>query len=111
MAERIRDKTMVGDKIKVQSKLARREGYKNYGKSKPGEPADRRWYKRWDVIDIPPREVMFLGNRTLSNGWKDYIEDCGFVYEADEYVKAALVIRLDGRTNPFYVPRPEKSDG
>ncbi len=90
-----------GDKITVQSRLRRCQGSRQYGKN---TPYNRR-YKSWQAVDLLPCEVLFLGYRTLSNGWTDWESECGYIYEHDKYIKAALVIRLDGRSNPFYVSR------
>lgn len=93
----------VGDKIKVQSRLRRCQGYRPYGKNKPYN----RRYKSWQIVEMLPCEVLFLGYRTLGNGWTDWESECGYIYEHDEHVKAALVIWLDGRSNPFYVQAEE----
>jgi len=61
-------------------------------------------YKKWIAIETPQTYVYFLGYRTLRNGYIDYHGDeGGVVFESDETVKVALVIK--NRTeNPFYVP-------
>lgn len=60
--------------------------------------------KEWDTIDIKERRGIFLGYRTLSNGYREYdSEEVGYVYYPREYIKAALVA-FSVRMNPIYVP-------
>ena len=66
--------------------------------------------KRWKFVESKePMDVLFLGKRTLSDG-KVFYYDGGIEYNPKHYFTAILVIRTDGRTNPFYT-REVVNDG
>jgi len=88
---------MIGQKVIVTGKLTRYTTYKG-----PHE----RW-KEWKDKSITETKALFLGWRTISNGRTDWDSDSGYNYCPKEYQKAALVICLDGKTNPFYAPAAE----
>jgi hypothetical protein len=83
-----------GDIVMVIGKL--RRGYKEGTEQGYG-------YNYWEPYVMPERKAMFLGYRTLYNGQLVHDEDsCSIVFCRKEHFRAALVILLDGRTNPFY---------
>lgn len=81
-----------GEKIKITSKLRRKEEYQ-------GRKINT---KTWAETAIPETEVMVIGRRTLSNGITEWIEEGGNFYTPKEYFKALLVVK-DMNTNPFYI--------
>lgn len=59
--------------------------------------------KFWESCTIEPRQAVFLGLRTLSNGRRDVEDEVGYVYEPREYFQVALVV-FSARENPVYAP-------
>lgn len=64
--------------------------------------------RSWVARDLPkPLNVLFIGERTLSNGQQtnDYDDhgSGGLYYKPEEYFSAALVV-ADRRRKPFFVP-------
>jgi hypothetical protein len=80
-----------GDHIKVSHRLKRRK---------------REGRAFWDKIPMLDTEVIFLGNRTLTNGFRRWDSDEGWFYVPNEIIKARLVCQNE-RTAPFYVIREE----
>lgn len=65
---------------------------------------DRKRYKYWKHFEfIKSRSGIFLGNRTLSNGFVEYDSDDGYSFDGKEYIKVALIC-LSERECPIYVP-------
>jgi len=86
-----------GDIIEVNNKLARVAVYK-----KDSEGYSRRW-KIWEKRKrISQSKSMFLRWRALSNGESWYESECGYTYSIKESFRAALVIDMEGNTNPYY---------
>ncbi len=59
--------------------------------------------KFWDARAIKPREGIYIGQRTLSNGLRWFEDEVGMVYEPKHYFRAALVV-FNERENPVLVP-------
>lgn len=59
--------------------------------------------KYWDAWKIKPRDGLYIGGRTLSNGQRWYEDEVGAVYEPAEYFRAALVV-FSERERPVLVP-------
>ena len=61
--------------------------------------------KVWEPWSIKPRQAIFLGWRTLSNGVRHWEDEVGGVFTPDKdgYIKAALVC-FSTTENPVYVP-------
>lgn len=61
--------------------------------------------KEWFIWPIKPRDAIFLGWRTLSNGVREWENEVGAIYTPDKdgYIKAALVC-FSPHENPVYVP-------
>lgn len=60
-------------------------------------------YKLWKEVPITDREGLFLGFRTLSNGFIFWESEVGYIFESDKSFRVALVI-FSERENPIYVP-------
>ena len=82
-----------GDRIIVSCKLVRRETYVKEGTTR---------YKKWVLKTFHPKDGIFLGYRTISNGRTYYEQEAGYIYTPEFYHKVALVALMDGRVNPFY---------
>lgn len=82
------------EKITITHKLVRETRYKDHGLA-------RTTYKLWVPKTIEPTDVWILGERTLSNGQRDWNSEY-IAYYPKEYIKALLVIK-DENTNPFYI--------
>jgi hypothetical protein len=65
-------------------------------------PAYWRVWKPTKLKD-DPRFGIFIGTRTLQNGYVDYDYDAGNIFVPKEYVTVALVC-CGPRSNPIYVP-------
>ena len=96
-----------GDRVIVKNKLERRsrsitdktnEGY-YYGTLKI-------WQEPLYNKNFTPREGIFLGYRTLNNGFRRSFTD-HIGYKPKYYFTAALVA-TDSKTNPFYCTKLEK---
>lgn len=61
-------------------------------------------YKYWKEIEIQATRAIFLGNRTLKNGCRNYDSDEGYTFEPREQVPAMLVC-FNQYSNPVYAPR------
>ncbi len=86
-------KLKLGCPVSVTRKLIRRS-----------KTVDRKRYKYWKHFEfIKSRSGIFLGNRTLSNGFVDYDSDDGYTFDGKEYIKVALIC-LSERECPIYVP-------
>ena len=62
--------------------------------------------KEWRVRDIKPRDALYIGYRTLSDGVSHYggfHEDDGFYYAPSRHFTAALVV-FSERERPVLVP-------
>lgn len=72
-------------------------------RSNVGRPADR--VKEWQVVDVAPREAIYLGERTLANGTTDWWAEEGITFTPDKegYFRAALVC-FSAHENPVYAP-------
>lgn len=88
-----------GDWIIVDSKLRR---CCKYREQKICGFTRKERYKFWKSIKIKEKKVVFLGTRTLMNGFTNYDFDYGYYFEHEEAIKAALVCE-NSRNNPFYV--------
>ena len=84
----------VGDKVIVSGKLNRQVCYKRSTR--------RKVWKRIEFVNTSGIDAIFLGYRTVSDGSSYWESECGYIYEPESHKKVALVMRLDGRTNPFY---------
>jgi hypothetical protein len=75
--------------------------YSRAGASSAGRKIRKQWHT-WKYGT--PREGLYIGKRTLSNGHVGYVgEDDDYVYTADEYFTAALVV-FNEHTRPVLVP-------
>lgn len=83
-----------GEQIVFDTKLER-----IYGKN----PYDSKINKFWKYIHMQPTNGIFLGWRTLSNGYVVRYYDEGPDYDPKEYIKVALVAYSPKR-KPIYVP-------
>jgi hypothetical protein len=59
--------------------------------------------KVWKAEKRKLESCVFLGYRTLKNGWTDWDSDCGWCFRSIETIKVALVCP-PGNKNPFYAP-------
>jgi len=59
--------------------------------------------KEWKRVKYEVKGCIFLGIRTLSNGFNSWEYDIGYVFEPIESFNAALVCP-GPRINPIYVP-------
>lgn len=59
--------------------------------------------KVWKAENRRSESCVFLGYRTLKNGWTDWDSDCGWCFRSTETIKVALVCP-PGNKNPFYTP-------
>jgi hypothetical protein len=59
-------------------------------------------YKLWVETEKTVKGI-FLGTRTLQNGWRQFEEDEGYIFIRDNTFEAAL-ISPGPRLNPVYVP-------
>ena len=86
-----------GQSIIINNKLVRKL------KSKPKNQGrlSGSGYKYWHNLDIKEQSAIFLGFRTLKNGWRTFDSDEGWYFEADEAIIAALVCTGKSK-NPFY---------
>ena len=86
-----------GQSITIKSKLIRCYEHHNDGyRSKT--------YKCWKPRLLPNIKTgIFLGYRTLSNGYRSYFSDEGYSFAPMEYFKCALVC-ISPTHNPIYVP-------
>ena len=82
----------LGDKIKVRNALKR--NIETYLTSAPA--------KYWDVVRTEEQEAVFLGFRTLTNGFREWYAEEGYRFHRGNHFKAALVCSNENR-NPFYV--------
>jgi hypothetical protein len=89
-----------GDRVNISEKYKRVWGQRQctYG----GTPHNA-YTKEWKRVPFVVDGGIFLGFRTLSDGWNDYEYEVGYVFSAIESFKAALVCPSD-RMNPVYVP-------
>jgi len=86
-------KLKLGCPVQVTKKLVRRS-----------KTVDGKRYKYWNPRELNPiRSGIFLGNRTLMNGFTHYYSDEGYTFDKKEIIKVALVC-LSDRENPIYVP-------
>jgi hypothetical protein len=83
------------DKITTTHRLVRRT------KKKLSDKGFSYVFKVWEKKEIEPTEVFVLGERTLSNGKRDWQPEY-IAYYPEEYINALLVIK-DDKTNPFYI--------
>lgn len=72
-------------------------------KKQHGERASSRAYKSWQANPIAPCKALFIGWRTLANGYSTYDSDDVTIFTAEHHFKAALVV-FDERTKPVLVP-------
>lgn len=88
----------VGNKFYTEHRLVRTE------KDKKDKCGWSRLWKYWkeEKLITGKTEVIYLGKRTLSNGYVEYYSE-GISYLPKEYIKALLVCSTDGKTNPFYI--------
>lgn len=59
--------------------------------------------KFWRADPIEPRQGLYIGARTLANGERWIEDEVGYVFEAKERFRAALVV-FSARENPVLVP-------
>lgn len=62
--------------------------------------------REWKLIERPQAQGIYLGKRTISDGYMDCEVEEGYrsyFYVSSAYKQAALV-SLSARTNPVYVP-------
>ena len=81
----------IGDIVTINNKLYRKCGKVTY----TGQD------KYWATQSINETKAIYLGKRVLSNGYKQWCGDDGWVYTHQESVDVALVKTFDN-TNPFY---------
>ena len=67
-----------------------------------GTTRERKNRKYWRVNPIAPREGLYIGYRTLYNGYVEY-DDYGGTFHPQEHYKAALVV-FNEREKPVLVP-------
>lgn len=84
----------LGDRVRASAILQRRSKYDGTGWGK-----DRFWKSK----PMAPRNGVFIGWRTLSNGHTNYNIDEPADYTPKEYFRTALVV-FSERENPVYVP-------
>ncbi len=60
-------------------------------------------YKFWQKIEGGVTPGIFLGYRTLANGYRNYYSEGGFSFTPKAYLRAALVA-FSERHNPVLVP-------
>lgn len=90
------DKPTFGTRVRVSAKL--RRGADVYSHGRRG--------KLWMRTPIAPREAIYIGKRTLSDGKRE-TEDVGegviYIYWPERYFSAALVV-FNERERPALVP-------
>jgi hypothetical protein len=59
-------------------------------------------FKYWKVEPCK-LEGLFLGLRTLSDGWSEWEDECGHIFTSETHYKAALFSPGPNK-NPVYVP-------
>lgn len=85
-----------GDTIVVNEKYVRRSRWE---RDKLG---NSRLRKEW--LLVPYRvDGIYLGTRTLQNGWSDYDDECGSMWAPIEHFRVSLVSPSKNK-NPIYVP-------
>ncbi len=90
----------LGQKVTITAKYIRRQTY--FG--------DNRVAKFWYKVDLKPREGIYIGRRTLTNGTR--VWDGGsemYIYSPEEYVHAILVVFSDLH-RPVLVPMDSFSE-
>ncbi|OGC76243.1 hypothetical protein A2619_02195 [candidate division WWE3 bacterium RIFOXYD1_FULL_39_9] len=87
----------LGDKVIVKSTLQRMWQRRE---AKPGKPLKK--YKSWEEKPIEERIGLFIGYRTLSNGFIEWEDEVGNIFFPKEYFKAALVV-FSEREKPVLV--------
>jgi hypothetical protein len=65
----------------------------------------RAWVKWWQAQNLSsPREALYIGHRTLQDGWNDYIgEEEGIAFVPERRFRAGLVVFTE-RSRPVLVP-------
>lgn len=93
-----------GGWVSFRQEMRRQHETRDSGNEKSTWPSRRHW-KVWKPTKLrdDPRFGVFLGTRTLQNGYTDYDYDNGNTFIPKEYVTVALVC-CGPRTNPIYVP-------
>lgn len=91
-----------GDWVWVEFKLFRRSETKiiPFGRG-PNNAMIMKTIKYWHSAKQPRKKAVFLGFRTLKNGYVDY-DEYGNIFNPLENIKAALVCE-GPRKKPFYV--------
>jgi len=86
-------KLKLGCPVSVTRKLIRRS-----------KTVDRRHHRHWKIVELnTPSSGIFLGYRTIFNGYISYDMEDGNSFVQTEKIKVALVC-LSERENPIYVP-------
>lgn len=97
-----------GKRVTVSAVLKRYWKTKTNPKEKPypgqTSPLRGRPFKYWKSLEMKiSRKGIFLGYRTLSDGYLDYDYEEGNTFIPEKFFKVALVC-LSERENPVYVP-------
>ncbi len=102
-------KILFGKRIIVSAVLKREWKLKSNPKEQPypgifDKKTPKRGYKFWDTVEIKvPRYGIFLGYRTLFDGFIERDYDEGDQFTISKHYRVALVC-LSERENPVYVP-------
>lgn len=89
-----------GEWVYVDSKLERAVKYGNVNILGPRYDSKR--IKYWRKTNTEEKKVIFLGPKTLKNGYTDFDYESGYIFHFIKTIKAALVCE-GPRKNPFYV--------
>lgn len=83
-------KPKFGDRVEITRKLVRR--YDTFTSS-----------KIWVDVEHVAKGCIFLGYRTVSNGRREWLDECGYTYSPTGHFRVAVVCPGEHR-NQLYVP-------
>jgi len=95
------NKFKFGQKVKVLAKMVRYRNHENRKNSYGREFSVKAKY--WVKREITKVNGIFLGYRTLYNGYVDEIIDEGLIFISESHFQVALVACSPNK-NPVYVP-------
>lgn len=89
-----------GERVVIQAVYRRRGGY-----APAPDGSGGRWRKWWEAQPLPaPRVGLYIGARTLTDGWNTYFgEDSELEFIPEHHFRAALVVCSE-RERPVLVP-------
>lgn len=91
-------KPSFGDRLVTSKRLVR--GGKRIAETGLGSSASTRYWIEKSIVE-GETEVIFLGQRTLSNGFKELDSEYGWIYTPKEHFRAWLVCAE--KRKPFYI--------